>query len=54
MLVDDVALELRGWNDFAMTEFEVFDKEACAVEGLLATNARELLIDFVVKLNVTL
>jgi hypothetical protein len=47
MLVDDMAMELRCWNNVAVAEFEVFDEEAGAVKGLLAADAGELLIDLV-------
>jgi hypothetical protein len=48
MLVDDVALKYRGWDDVAMAELEVFDEEAGTIERPLAANAGELLVDLVV------
>jgi hypothetical protein len=46
--VYDVALELRRRNDVAVSELEMFNEEACAVEGLAAADAGESLVNFVV------
>ena len=54
MFVDDMALELLRWNDVAVAELKMLDEEACAVERLLAADAGELLVDFVVELDVAL
>jgi hypothetical protein len=48
MLVDDVPLELGGFDNAAMAELKVLDKETCAMEGLIAANTGEFLVNLVV------
>jgi hypothetical protein len=47
VLVDDMALELRGRNDVAVSKLEMLNEEARSVECLVTSDTSELLIDFV-------
>jgi hypothetical protein len=53
MLVDDMALELGGWYDIAVSKLEVLEKETGAVKCLAASNADQLLIHSMVLLLVS-
>jgi hypothetical protein len=48
MLMHNVALELRRSDDSAVSEFKVLDEQTRPVEGLMAADALELLVHFVV------
>jgi hypothetical protein len=54
MLMDDVTLECRGRDGIAVVEFEMLDEEACTVEGFLAADTSELLVDLVVLQRVSM
>ena len=41
-------VELGSWDDVAVAKFEMFDEEARTIERPVATNADELLINFMV------
>jgi hypothetical protein len=48
VLMHDVTLELRRSDDSAVSEFKMFDEQTSPVEGLMAADALELLVHFVV------
>jgi hypothetical protein len=43
-----MALELASGNDMAVAKLKMFDEETCAIEGGVAADAGELLVDFMV------
>lgn len=53
MLVNNVTLEHLQRDNVTVAVLNMLDKQTCAVEGLVTSEAGEFLVDFVVQLYVS-